>query len=113
MVSDNSFCDLFEAEPLSPEAQALVDAYVSGARELPAPAPPQPGDHRWSGWPGAWCLDCGAECKAELACCDPRYDVETGEWEGGSCPPEYVQEPCPCQGSRHCDPYATLTGDDV
>ena len=22
--------------------------------------------HRWSGWPGAWCLDCGAEDPNEL-----------------------------------------------
>jgi len=24
-------------------------------------------EHRWSGWPGAWCLDCG--------CSDPREDA--------------------------------------
>lgn len=23
-------------------------------------------DHRWSGWPGAFCLDCGVEDKDEL-----------------------------------------------
>lgn len=22
-------------------------------------------EHRWSGWPGAWCLDCGAEDPVE------------------------------------------------
>lgn len=21
--------------------------------------------HRWSGWPGAWCLDCGVDCPTE------------------------------------------------
>ena len=28
----------------------------------------QPADHphRWSGWPGAWCLDCGEEDATEL-----------------------------------------------
>lgn len=23
-------------------------------------------DHRWSGWPGAWCVDCGIGDPAEL-----------------------------------------------
>lgn len=23
-------------------------------------------DHRWSGWPGAWCLDCGAADQREV-----------------------------------------------
>ena len=23
-------------------------------------------EHRWSGWPGAWCQDCGAEDAREL-----------------------------------------------
>ncbi len=27
-------------------------------------------NHRWSGWPGAFCLDCGVEDKAELALAD-------------------------------------------
>lgn len=30
-------------------------------------------EHRWSGWPGAWCLDCGCEDPREIACAD-------GEW---------------------------------
>jgi len=24
------------------------------------------GKHRWSGWPGAWCLDCGCEDPSEI-----------------------------------------------
>jgi len=24
------------------------------------------GSHRWSGWPGAWCMDCGTEDKDEV-----------------------------------------------
>lgn len=23
-------------------------------------------EHRWSGWPGAWCLDCGTEDQREV-----------------------------------------------
>lgn len=26
--------------------------------------------HRWSGWPGAWCLDCGCEDANEIALAD-------------------------------------------
>lgn len=29
----------------------------------PAPSPAK--EHRWSGWPGAYCMDCGAEDKRE------------------------------------------------
>lgn len=50
-------------------------------------------EHRWSGWPGAWCLDCGIEDVVEL------------------CIVEHVQ-PCDCSngdclepGSRRHDPY--------
>lgn len=27
-------------------------------------------EHRWSGWPGAYCLDCGAEDPREIAMAD-------------------------------------------
>lgn len=30
-------------------------------------------EHRWSGWPGAYCLDCGAEDPREVALADGRY----------------------------------------
>jgi hypothetical protein len=30
-------------------------------------------EHRWSGWPGAWCLDCGAEDPREIALADGNY----------------------------------------
>ena len=54
-------------------------------------------EHRWSGWPGAWCLDCGAE--------DPR------EWcivthEDGCKRPECQPTSCPEPGSKSRDPYA-------
>ena len=30
--------------------------------------------HRWSGWPGAFCLGCGAECAEENALADDWID---------------------------------------
>lgn len=39
--------------------------------------------HRWSGWPGAWCLDCGIT----------DYDLTK------------INESCPCPDSGNHDPY--------
>ena len=30
-------------------------------------------NHRWSGWPGAFCLDCGIEASIEIALADGNY----------------------------------------
>ena len=32
--------------------------------------------HRWSGWPGAFCLDCGIEDPAEIELADGKEDGE-------------------------------------
>jgi hypothetical protein len=58
--------------------------------------------HRWSGWPGAFCLDCGAEDQREicvfehdegLTCVEGHYMCEEGhplaeckEHQNGPCP---------------------------
>lgn len=31
-------------------------------------------EHRWSGWPGAYCLDCGCEDPREIALADGLCD---------------------------------------
>lgn len=58
--------------------------------------------HRWSGWPGAWCLDCGMPdmnevCLADCAEGDPA--------EGIPCS-EHRNEPCQEPGSNRHNPYA-------
>lgn len=79
--------------------------------------------HRWSGWPGAICLDCGAEDKREVCaalCHWPPCDCEEGSvWCGigyercdkcsgtGVLPcqnPECQNDVCPEPGSRNYDP---------
>lgn len=52
--------------------------------------------HRWSGWPGAWCLDCGAE------------DANEAAIAGGADPDTLDDQnaPCPEPGSRRHDPYS-------
>jgi len=46
--------------------------------------------HRWSGWPGAWCMTCGIEDPVENALGDTgtKMDDKTGELHPEPyCPP--------------------------
>jgi len=40
--------------------------------------------HRWSGWPGAFCLDCGIEDPMEFAAANIYIDAWTMEWQSFS-----------------------------
>jgi hypothetical protein len=51
-------------------------------------------NHHWSGWPGAWCLDCGIEDPVEIALA--HYGIAAG-----SIPIPECKEP----GSNRCNPY--------
>ena len=51
--------------------------------------------HQWSGWPGAFCLKCGAEDKTELAVGDGIIDPLYMDIVPADLPIEYRQEPCP------------------
>jgi hypothetical protein len=62
--------------------------------------------HRWSGWPGAWCLDCGCGDPVEMALADgvdpdPNFHSELAA--------RYPNHPgliaCTEPDSRRCDPY--------
>lgn len=63
--------------------------------------------HRQSGWPGAWCLDCGIEDPTEIALANGNYvevpdDSEMGfHFEF----PNVVVPVCPCPGKGYHDPY--------
>lgn len=68
-------------------------------------------EHRWSGWPGAWCLDCGAEDEREICLADHDAGLRCvlGHWyclvhEPLPCSVHYNRS-CPCPGEGHCDPY--------
>jgi len=54
--------------------------------------------HRWSGWPGAWCLDCGIEDQREICLADHSlknvYDCTI-----------HVNPPCSEPGSNRHNPY--------
>jgi hypothetical protein len=60
-------------------------------------------EHRWSGWPGAWCLDCGAEDERERCLSgidDCNYDI----FNDDPCP-IHVNTDCPEPMSHNHDPY--------
>jgi hypothetical protein len=70
--------------------------------------------HRWSGWPGAWCLDCGCEDPYENAVADDLIDfVDDPKSIGGMrmVIPDEVQKQlneamiCPEPGSNRFNPY--------
>lgn len=82
---------------------------------VPTHVTPKP--HRWSGWPGAWCLDCGLEDQDELDLAyegeplDPsayiphRYSA-THHVIGGPCSGcDRTAGPCAEPGSGRNDPY--------
>jgi hypothetical protein len=52
-------------------------------------------EHRWSGWPGAWCLDCGCADPIEVALAEGRDEafIDPALFE------------CPEPGSGRFDPY--------
>lgn len=55
-------------------------------------------EHRWSGWPGAYCLKCGQDDLTELAIADGVLDPWTGEWRGDN--REYIDHGCPVSDAR-------------
>jgi hypothetical protein len=65
-------------------------------------------NHRWSGWPGAWCLDCGISDPLEF--CIANHEVKVADangwpnWPCDACKP-LCEAPCPEPGSNRYNPY--------
>ena len=80
-------------------------------------------EHRWSGWPGAWCLDCGITDPIEECIADSphdgnyleEYDTITGEYHDPDplhqCPKHPITE-CTEPNSHSYDPYYKGVLDD-
>lgn len=63
--------------------------------------------HRWSGWPGAWCLDCGCEDPHEIALAEGNY-VEVNDDSSMGFHFEFPGIDgleCPEPGSNRFNPY--------
>lgn len=65
-------------------------------------------EHRWSGWPGAWCLDCGKSDPREAALADGSYDFDDDGMPVLKVKPEDME--CPEPNSRRNDPYYARDG---
>jgi hypothetical protein len=59
--------------------------------------------HNWSGWPGAWCLDCGCEDPREIALADGNFTEDAN----GDPVVNVTREQMECKepGSGRFDPY--------
>lgn len=78
-----------------------------GEPENAAPGGPPVG-HRWSGWPGAWCLDCGAPDARETCIADHPQAFgapETPDNPFGMAD-HCENRPCPEPGSNRHNPYS-------
>lgn len=53
------------------------------------------GHHRWSGWPGAYCMYCGAEHRMEIAIANCYFDPYTETWDTPEHEKEYQETDCP------------------
>jgi hypothetical protein len=63
------------------------------------------GAHRWSGWPGAFCLYCGAQDLLETAIGRGYFDPYTGKWDSKEHQEKYSNRPCPFVPAG-VDPYS-------
>ncbi len=67
-------------------------------------------EHRWSGWPGSWCLDCGQEDVRELCVADhpEAFDAPVTEANPYGMREHCVNPPYPEPGSNRFNPYTHI-----
>ncbi len=63
-------------------------------------------EHRWSGWPGAWCLDCGCEDPREIALADGDFEFDNAGMPIVSVTAEQME--CKEPHSGRFDPYRKM-----
>jgi hypothetical protein len=66
----------------------------------PAPSKMTP-DHRWSGWPGAWCQDCGTSDMREECLAKDGHDIPCGLVECQNLPCRYPNTYIHDQAAAH------------
>jgi hypothetical protein len=67
-------------------------------------------EHRWSGWPQAWCLDCGKDDVRELCIntihpSDIEFPIDENGFEIYDNCPIHQNGECPEPGSNRHNPY--------
>lgn len=63
-------------------------------------------NHRWSGWPGAYCLKCGQEDKMEYAISTCLFDPYTETWKEGIDPEDYSNGECSVSNEEYEKRYS-------
>lgn len=90
---------------LPPDDSPLNPARRPEARSIPLSDVKEENmvEHRWSGWPGAWCLDCGCDDPREIALAEGRFDAD----DEGNTHVSVTAEQMTCAepGSGRHDPY--------
>lgn len=66
-------------------------------------------EHRWSGWPGAWCIDCGCEDPREIGLAEGNYELDANDIPIVKVTVE--QMTCKEHGSSRFDPYMWMRRD--
>ena len=60
----------------------IMDCLIDPTRRFPTlPEIAEEPGHWWSGWPGAFCMKCGAENAVEIAIADNWYDPYDDKWD--------------------------------
>lgn len=67
------------------QLQQYIDTQLKGRKN---------GKHHWSGWPGAWCLDCGCADPTEICIGGDNVDDSHPGWKD-----------CAHPGENHFNPY--------
>lgn len=87
--------------------------FIAEVAAVGTDSPARPAEHRWSGWPGAWCFDCGQEDQMELCLADHSISLECiyGHVQCEEHHPmrvcnDHVNGPCLAPGQMLADPYA-------
>jgi len=74
------------------------------------------GKHRWSGWPGAFCMYCGTFDYLEQAVGEGWFDVTTETWDTEEHRQQYEEQKNNCPHTPEgVDPYSLpypLKGDE-
>jgi 7-cyano-7-deazaguanine reductase len=77
------------------------------------PDAPPAAQHRWSGWPGAWCLDCGCDDPQEVFLANDRFMIllyGTLAFKSEEDEQEFNRlNTCPEPGSNRHNPYVLPT----
>lgn len=66
--------------------------------------------HRWSGWPGAYCMKCGSDDSMEVAIGLGYFDPFNNKWDSEEHREEYKDKECPVSDKQWYDHLVRTQG---